>query len=112
MYRNVDAEALPLAESLETTIDRVIPYFEANIKKDMEAGKRVLIAAHGNSIRALVKYFEKMDKEAIVGVNIPTGIPLVYEFDEAFQVKDHYYLGDAETIQAKMKAVANQGKAK
>ncbi|MDD6460824.1 MAG: 2,3-diphosphoglycerate-dependent phosphoglycerate mutase [Absicoccus porci] len=112
MYRNVDAKALPLAESLETTIDRVIPYYEANIKKDMEAGKRVLIAAHGNSIRALVKYFENMDKDTIVGVNIPTGVPLVYEFDEDFHVQKKYYLGDPDAIQAKMKAVANQGKAK
>lgn len=112
MYRNVDAKALPLAESLETTIDRVIPYYEANIKKDMEAGKRVLIAAHGNSIRALVKYFENMDKDTIVGVNIPTGVPLVYEFDEDFHVQKKYYLGDPDAIQEKMKAVANQGKAK
>ena len=78
----------------------------------MEAGKRVLIAAHGNSIRALVKYFENMDKDTIVGVNIPTGVPLVYEFDEDFHVQKKYYLGDPDAIQAKMKAVANQGKAK
>lgn len=110
MYRSVDPKDLPLAESLETTIERVVPYFESTIKKDMQAGKRVIIAAHGNSIRALVKYFEDIDKDAIVGVNIPTGTPLVYEFDEDFKVVNKYYLGDQEAIKAKMQAVANQGK--
>lgn len=110
MYRDVDPSLLPAAESLETTIARVVPYYEGVIKKDMEAGKRVLIAAHGNSLRALVKYFDNVSKEDIVGVNIPTGTPLVYEFDENFHAVNHYYLGNQAEIQAKMQAVANQGK--
>ena len=109
-YRGVDPAELPLHESLETTIERVVPYFNEVIKKDMEAGKRVVIAAHGNSLRALVKYFDNISDEEIIGVNIPTGTPLVYEFDENFNVLKHYYLGDEEALKAKMEAVANQGK--
>ncbi|MBR0081871.1 MAG: 2,3-diphosphoglycerate-dependent phosphoglycerate mutase [Clostridia bacterium] len=109
-YRDVDPALLPAHESLETTIERVIPYFEEVIKPDMLAGKRVIIAAHGNSLRALVKYFDNLSDEEIIGVNIPTGVPLVYEFDENFNTVKHYYLGDQEAIAAKMQAVANQGK--
>ena len=112
MYRNVDPSLLPLNESLETTIERVIPYFNDVIKKDMEAGKRVIIAAHGNSLRALVMHFDGLTKEQILGVNIPTAVPLVYEFDDDFKVIKSYYLGDQEMIKAKMEAVANQGKKK
>ncbi|MCR5743056.1 MAG: 2,3-diphosphoglycerate-dependent phosphoglycerate mutase [Lachnospiraceae bacterium] len=110
MFRGVDASDLPLTESLETTIERVVPYFESTIKKDMLAGKRVVIAAHGNSLRALVKYFENLSKEEILGVNIPTASPLVYEFDDDFNFVKKYYLGDQEALAAKMNAVANQGK--
>ena len=110
-YRNVTAK-LPLCESLKDTIARVIPYFEAEIKKDMIAGKRVIIAAHGNSLRALVKYLENISDEDILEVNIPTGIPLVYELDDNFKVISKAYLGDQEAIKAKMDSVANQGKAK
>ena len=112
MYAGVDKKELPLTESLETTIERVVPYFEDVIKKDMQAGKKVIIAAHGNSLRALVKYFDNMSKEEILGVNIPTGVPLVYEFDDNFKVLKKYYLGDQEALAKKMAAVANQGKAK
>ena len=112
MFRGVNAKDLPLTESLETTIERVVPYFEETIKKDMLAGKRVVIAAHGNSLRALVKYFDKLSNEEILGVNIPTAVPLVYEFDDDFNVIKKYYLGDQEALAAKMNAVANQGKAK
>ena len=112
IYASVDPKLLPLTESLETTIERVIPYYEEVIKKDMKAGKRVIIAAHGNSLRALVKYLDNMSKEEILGVNIPTGVPLVYEFDDDFKVIRKYYLGDQEALAAKMAAVANQGKAK
>ena len=112
VYRNVDKKDLPLTESLETTITRAVPFFEEVIKKDMLAGKRVIIAAHGNSLRALVKYFEGLSKEEIIGVNIPTGSPLVYEFDDNFKVLNKYYLGDSEALKARMDAVANQGKAK
>ena len=111
MYRNVDPAVLPKNESLETTIERVIPYFEETIKPDMKTGKRVIIAAHGNSLRALVKYFDKLSEDEIIGVNIPTAVPLVYEFDDDFNVLRHYYLGDPEALKAKMEAVANQGKA-
>ncbi len=111
MYRDV-TEALPYHESLETTIERVIPYFNEEIKPKMLEGKRVIIAAHGNSLRALVKYFDNISNEEIIGVNIPTAVPLVYEFDDSFNVINHYYLGDQEAIARKMNAVANQGKVK
>lgn len=111
-YRSEEQHLLPLAESLKDTIARTVPYFESVIKKEMESGKRVLIAAHGNSLRALVKYFEGISDEAIAEVNIPTGVPLVYEFDEAFRVLDKRYLGDESAVRAKMESVANQGKAK
>lgn len=111
-YRDVAKEDLPLTESLKDTIARVIPYYEENIKPDMQAGKRVLIAAHGNSLRALVQYLENLSPEEILKVNIPTAVPLVYEFDENFQVIKKYYLGDQEAINAKIQGVANQGKAK
>ena len=109
MYRDVDPAMLPIHESLETTIERVIPYFEETIKQDMAAGKRVIIAAHGNSLRALVKYFDGLSNEEIIGINIPTGVPLVYEFDDKFNTVSHYYLGNQDEINAKMQAVANQG---
>lgn len=110
-YRAVeDKQVLPLAESLKDTIARAVPYFEEEIRPQMAAGKRVLIAAHGNSLRALVKYFENLSDEEIIGVNIPTGVPLVYEFDDEFKFRRKYYLGDQEAIAAKMNAVANQGK--
>lgn len=110
MFRDVPAESLPANESLETTIARAVPYFEETIKKDMQAGKRVLVVAHGNSLRALVKYFDNLTADEIMKVNIPTGVPLVYEFDDEFKVVDHYYLANEADLQAKMQAVANQGK--
>lgn len=113
MFRGIDPAELPLNESLETTVARVVPYFESVIKEDMKAGKRVLIAAHGNSLRALVKYFDNLSNDEIIGVNIPTGSPLVYEFDDNFNVVNHYYLGMSEDeLKAKMDAVAKQGAAK
>ncbi|MBQ7508359.1 MAG: 2,3-diphosphoglycerate-dependent phosphoglycerate mutase [Spirochaetales bacterium] len=112
IYSKVDPKDLPLTESLETTIERAVPFFESVIKKDMQEGKRVIIAAHGNSLRALVKYFDNLTKEEILGVNIPTGAPLVYEFDDNFKVLNKYYLGDQSALAARMAAVANQGKAK
>lgn len=111
-YRGIDSDLLPLNESLKDTIARVVPYFEQIIKPDMEEGKRVLIAAHGNSLRALVKYFEDLSDEEIISVNIPTGVPLVYEFDDNFKFQQKYYLGDRAAIEAEMKKVAEQGKAK
>ena len=112
MYRDVDPALLPPNESLETTVERVVPFFEDTVKPTMAEGKRVIIAAHGNSLRALVKYLDNLTPDEILGVNIPTGVPLVYEFDDDFKVLGHYYLGDQEAIAAKMQAVANQGKKK
>ena len=111
-YRNEKGEKLPLNESLEDTIARVVPYFESVIAPDMKAGKRVLITAHGNSIRALVKYFENLTEDEILEVNIPTGVPLVYEFDDNMKFLHKEYLGDPEAIAAKMNAVAKQGSKK
>lgn len=112
-YRNVeDKDILPLHESLKETIERAVPYFEETIKPQMLDGKRVLIVAHGNSLRSLVKYFDNMTDDEIMKVNIPTGVPLIYEFDNDFNVVNKYYLGDQEALKAKMEAVANQGKAK
>lgn len=110
-YRNAPADELPLTECLETTIARAWPYFEEVIEPEMRAGKRVLIAAHGNSLRSLVMQFEHLTPEQILEVNIPTGVPLVYTFDRAFNVLDKRYVGDPETIAAKIDAVAKQGTA-
>ncbi len=112
MYRDVDESFLPQNESLETTIARVIPYYLEEIKPQMKAGKRIVIAAHGNSLRALVMYLDKMSKEEVLGLNIPTATPLVYEFDDNLNPVKHYYLGNQEALKAKMEAVANQGKKK
>ena len=111
-YRDVAPELLPLTESLKDTIARTVPYFEDTIKPVMLEGKRVLIAAHGNSLRALVMYLEHLTEDEIMGVNLPTGIPLVYDLDSEFQVLGKKYLGDPDAIAAKMQKVANQGKAK
>ncbi len=110
VYRNVPKEQLPLTECLADTVARAVPYFDEEIKPRMLAGEKVLIAAHGNSLRALVKVFDGMSDDDIVGVNIPTGVPLVYEFDRDFNVISKRYLGDQEALKAKMDAVANQGK--
>lgn len=111
-YRGIPASDLPLTECLADTVDRAVPYFESEIKPRMMNGERVLITAHGNSLRALVKVFEGLSDDAIVGVNIPTGVPLVYEFDRDFNVVSKRYLGDQDALRSKMEAVANQGKAK
>ncbi len=110
-YREVSKEALPLGESLKDTIARTMPYFEQTIMPAMESGQRVLIAAHGNSLRALVKSFDNLSDEAIAAVNIPTGIPLIYRFSPDFTVLEKHYLGDIAAVEAKMARVANQGKA-
>ena len=112
MYRNVEKSLLPLTECLKDTIARVVPYYENVIKKDIEAGRNVLIAAHGNSLRALVKYLDEISDDDIVGINIPTGVPLVYELDDDLKAISHRYLGDAEELEAKIQSVAKQGEAK
>ncbi|WP_332447734.1 2,3-diphosphoglycerate-dependent phosphoglycerate mutase [Sphaerochaeta sp.] len=111
-YREVDPQKLPLTESLKDTIARVIPYWEGEIKPMMLAGKRLVIAAHGNSLRALVMYFDHLTEDEIMQVNIPTGIPLVYTFDTDGTVKSKRYLGDKAALEAKMQKVSNQGKVK
>lgn len=109
-YKNVDPKDLPLHESLKDTIARVVPYYENVILPEMKKGKKVLIAAHGNSLRALVKYLDNISDEDIAGLNIPTGIPLVYELDDNFKPINHYYLGDQDEISKKINAVKNQDK--
>ncbi|MCO6524010.1 MAG: 2,3-diphosphoglycerate-dependent phosphoglycerate mutase [Candidatus Schmidhempelia sp.] len=109
-YKGLSENQLPLTESLALTIDRVIPYWQSTIKPRVMSGERVIIAAHGNSLRALVKYLDDICDDDIIELNIPTGVPLVYEFDDNMQVIKHYYLGDADAIAAKAAAVANQGK--
>lgn len=111
IYRDVDPSLLPLTESLETTVARTVPYFKEVIEPQIRKGKRVLIAAHGNSLRSLVKYFDGLSEEEIINVNIPTGIPLVYEFDENMNVLNHYYLGDEEQLKQRTLAAASSGKA-
>lgn len=109
-YRDVPKELLPLTESLKTTIDRVVPYWKDVIVPQIEDGKRVLIAAHGNSLRALVKYIDNISDEDIVELDIPTGIPLVYEFDDDMKPIKHYYLGNPDKIKEKIEAVKKQGR--
>lgn len=113
MYREVAMrDQLPYTECLKDTIARAWPYFQDEIAPQLKAGKRVLIAAHGNSLRALVMMFDKLTPEEILEVNIPTAIPLSYTFDEDWNVIDKHYVGDPDVIAAKIEAVANQGKAK
>ena len=111
-YRNVEPENVPMHECLKDNIARTWPYFEEEILPQMRAGKRVLISAHGKSLRSLVKQFEGLSDEEIIGVNIPTGVPLVYTFDQDMNVLDKHYVGDPAVIEAKINKVANQGKAK
>ncbi len=111
-YDGIGVQDLPLTECLKDTVARVLPYWECEIKPAIVSGKNVIIAAHGNSLRALVKYLENISDDDIVGLNIPTGVPLVYTFDEHFNVLDKKYLGDQAAIEAAMNAVKNQGKAK
>lgn len=92
-YRDVDSAEVPMCESLKDTIARTVPYFEKEIKPLVMEGKRVMIAAHGNSLRSLIKYFENISDDEIINVEIPTGTPLVYEFDDNFNVTNKYYLG-------------------
>ncbi len=111
-YAGLGSAELPLTESLKETVARVIPYWHAEIAPAIRAGKRVVIAAHGNSLRALVKYLDDMTEQAVLALNIPTGVPLVYELDGALKPIQSYYLGDPEEIAKAAAAVAAQGKAK
>ena len=111
-YKNIDKKNLPLTESLEITVQRVVPFFNEQIKPLLDQDKKVIIAAHGNSLRALVKYLDNISDEDIVALNIPTGVPLVYELDDNYKVVSKRYLGNQDEIAAKMNKVANQANAK
>ena len=111
-YAHLDPGELPLTECLKDTVGRFLPYWRETIAPIVAAGQRVIVAAHGNSLRALVKYLDGIGDAEIVGLNIPTGIPLVYELTDDLKPLRHYYLGDPEKIARAVQAVANQGKAK
>jgi 2,3-bisphosphoglycerate-dependent phosphoglycerate mutase len=111
-YKDLTAAELPQTECLKDTVARFLPLWHETIAPMVKSGKKVIIAAHGNSLRALVKYLDNIPESEIVELNIPTGIPLVYELDANLKPIKHYYLGDQAAIEAAMKAVANQGKAK
>ncbi len=108
-YNSLVPDELPRTESLKDTVARMLPYWHTTIAPAVRAGQRVIVAAHGNSIRALVKYLDKISDEAIPELNIPTGIPLIYELDEELRPLKHYYLGDEEAVKKAAEAVAKQG---
>jgi 2,3-bisphosphoglycerate-dependent phosphoglycerate mutase len=110
-YAQLDPSQVPLTECLKDTVARVLPFWNESIAPAILSGKRVVVAAHGNSIRALIKYLDGISDDAIVGVNVPNGIPLVYELDADLKPIRHYYLGDAEAAAKAAAAVAAQGKA-
>ncbi|MGE5582231.1 MAG: 2,3-diphosphoglycerate-dependent phosphoglycerate mutase [Bacillota bacterium] len=109
-YRDLTMDRLPLTESLKDTIERFLPYWSREIAPRITEGRKVLIVAHGNSLRALVKQLDRISDTDIAGLNIPTGVPLVYELDESLKPLKHYYLGDQEAIEKAVQAVMNQGK--
>ncbi|OIO56290.1 MAG: phosphoglyceromutase [Candidatus Marinimicrobia bacterium CG1_02_48_14] len=111
-YAELSETETPLTECLKDTVDRFLPYWHETIAPTIKSGKKVIIAAHGNSLRALVKYLDHVSEEAIVKLNIPTGMPLVYELDEDLNPIKSYYLGDEEQVKAAMEKVARQGMAK
>ena len=109
-YKDLKPEEIPLTESLKDTVARFLPYWKETIAPMVKEGKRIIISAHGNSLRALVKYLDNVSEEEIVELNIPTGIPLVYELDDDLKPIKSYYLGDPEEIEKATQAVADQGK--
>jgi len=111
-YRDLAPKDVPLTECLKDTVARFLPYWHETIAPSIKSGKKVLIAAHGNSLRALVKYLDNVSDEEIVGLNIPTGIPLIYELDLNLKPIKHYYLADPEKLNNAIASVANQGKSK
>jgi 2,3-bisphosphoglycerate-dependent phosphoglycerate mutase len=110
-YKDMDEKDIPLTECLKDTVDRLLPYWRDVVAPVIRSGKRVIISAHGNSIRALIKYLDGISNEDIVGLNIPTGIPLIYELDERLKPVKSFYLGDSDEIKQAAEAVARQGKA-
>jgi len=111
-YKELSLKDLPLTECLKDTVARFLPYWHETIQPAVKSGSRIIIAAHGNSLRALVKYLDDISEEKIVDLNIPTGIPLVYELDDNLKPIKNYYLGDPEAVKKAVDAVASQGKAK
>lgn len=111
-YSALKPEEIPLAECLKDTVERVVPYWQKTICPAIKSGKKVLVSAHGNSLRALVKYLDNVSEKEIVSLNIPTGIPLVYELDSNLKPAKHYYLGNEKEIEQAIQSVKNQGKAK
>ncbi len=110
-YKNIDKKLLPATECLKDTVERFLPFWENTIQQAIIKKQKVLIVAHGNSLRALVKHLDNLSDNEILKINIPTGIPLVYDLDENIKVKDKYYLGNEDEINKAMNSVANQGKA-
>ena len=111
-YAALTNDELPLTECLRDTVERFLPFWFERLVPELEAGKRMLIAAHGNSLRALVKHLDGVSDDEIVGLNIPTGVPLVYRLDDDLNATSHEYLGDAEEIRRAVESVAAQGRAK
>ena len=111
-YAALAPEQIPRSECLKDTVERVVPYWKERIAPRVARGERVLVSAHGNSLRALIKYFDGMSDAAIVAENVPTGIPFVYELDDSLRAQRRYYLGDPEAVAKAMHSVASQGKAK
>ena len=111
-YQGIDSSLIPLTESLKDTVVRIQPYWEQNISKKLLEFDEVLVAAHGNSLRGIIKILKNISDEDIVNLNLPTGIPYVFEFDEQLNLQRDYFLGDEEEIRKLMEAVANQGKSK
>lgn len=111
-YKELTKDELPLTECLKDTVERFLPYWHQTIAPAVQSGKRVIVAAHGNSLRSLVKYLDNISDEEIMGLNIPTGVPLVYELTEDLKPIKHYYLGDPEAVKAAMDKVVAQGKVK
>ncbi len=111
-YRNENPQNLPRGESLKDTVQRFLPFWQQQMEPNIRSGQRVLVAAHGNSLRALIQYLEKLTPEQIMEVNVPTGIPLLYELDDQLRVIRKEYLGDPEVVKAAIEHVAGQGKTK
>ena len=109
-YKKVDRKDLPLTESLKETVDRILPYWESEILESLKENDQIIVAAHGNSLRGIVKHLKNISDQDILSLNIPTGIPYVFEFDDELNVTKDYFLGDAEEIKKLMDAVANQAK--
>ncbi|MFX1588225.1 MAG: 2,3-diphosphoglycerate-dependent phosphoglycerate mutase [Promethearchaeota archaeon] len=112
IYKDLDPKDIPITECLKDTVERFLPYWHEIIAPVVKSGKKVIISAHGNSLRALVKYLDALSEEEVVNLDIPTGIPLVYELDDELKPINNYYLGDPEEVKKAIQAVADQGKAK